>query len=350
MANDFDVGPIVPDSQQPSTPTAQPPADPTGEAASGTMAGEGPGTQGNKDTSGNQQTDWHSIMVEEIQKVERREQEYEAKAAPMYERLQQSIQDYQKTLQQQPPQAPQLQSQAAWTAQQNQLNQDANKARFTYLAVALPLAIILGARGRGASWAAMGAFGQGLTALQQGLTDKANQRYKDWQEANKELIDNYDLKMQQYKAVLENRKLSIEAQTTMINAIAAANNDSSLNRLKTISEIQKNLEGKEAAGEKAKQEFERLRQQYLYHMGETAEGQAYRAKVQRDFGYDPYESEEARKQADKDEPFDKFDAQWQADHAKERQGENPESDPLGIKGGTPDEEKTKSILSNIGIQ
>lgn len=311
MADDFDVGPIVtPDSSQPSTPTAQPTPSLTPTPQSDSSATPS-GDQGRQQQDA---TDWRGMMMSEIQKAEQRQQDLEAKMAPYYENLQKSLQEYQQTLQQQPPQAPQLQQ----PTYNQQSVQDMNKQRFQYLAIALPLAVILGARGRGASWAAMGAFGQGLTSLIQGQNEKADKQYHNWQEANKEMIQDYDLKMQQYRTVLENRKLSLEAQTQMINAIAAANGDSNLARIKTMAEIQKNLEQKETAGEKAKRESDKIDKQTLAHMSESPEGQAYTSKIEAMGGEDPYSSYENKKKAEKLLPFSEFHKQYTQEQTQDK--------------------------------
>lgn len=288
--------------------------------------------------------DFYKMMVDHYSRADAYMKHQEEILAPMYEQLQ-------KSMSEPLPQMPKLQ--AIPQAPDQQANAQAlEKGRLTYLAIALPLAFMLGRKGRNASWLALGAFGQGLAELGKQNQGAANEQYQRWQEAVKNVQAQNKEQMDQYKEILENRKLTLDQQMSLIGVIAQQYGNTVLHedtQAKNATAMGTHLGQQEEKARQFDEKTKELSRHFLEFGKNNPEGAAYKSFMETKYGIDPYASEDDYNKAQEKFPYNKWDAEYKKEtstHGEERAGEE---DPLGLQGGTPSTEGSQKALEDIGI-
>lgn len=332
---DFQVDPIVPQSSDPPpSTTTTPTPTPTPSAPKEESSGQGT-------TSAD---DFYKQMVDHYKRADEYMKKQEQTLAPLYEQLQ-------KSMEQPLPQMPKLQ--ALPQAPDQRANAQAlEKGRMEYLAIALPLAFMLGRKGRNASWLAMGAFGQGLAQLGQQNHAAAQEQYKNWQEAVKNVQEQNKEQMDQYKEILENRKLTLEQQMSLIGVIAQQYGNTVLHedtQAKNATQMGYHLAQQEEKAKQFDQKTEDLKRHWLEFGKNNPEGAAYQSFMKTKYGIDPYASQDDYDEAQKKFSFNKWDAEYQHQKATHGDEEAGDEDPLGLKTGNVDQSGAQKTLQDIGI-
>jgi transcriptional regulator NrdR family protein len=127
----------------------------------------------------------------------------------------------QKTLAKPAPAAPQLQQPPKPPQQGSELADNAAG----YIAAATVLGAIAGAFTRNHTTNALGAFTGMLTGLKEGNLQKFQQSYQTWKAQNDQVIESNRVAMDQYKAILEDRRRNIDEQMAGIQLVAAKYKD-----------------------------------------------------------------------------------------------------------------------------
>jgi hypothetical protein len=87
------------------------------------------------------------------------------------------------------------------------------------------LAGAVGAFSRQHATTALNAFQSGVNGFRQGNKEAFDDNFKQWEAASKSAVENNKILQNQYKAVLDNKKLSLDDQLTQIQLIASKYHD-----------------------------------------------------------------------------------------------------------------------------
>lgn len=299
-------------SDQPQTAEAQKQSDQ--QLLAQQPAPQQPQTQ-SPDVSSDELKNMYHLGLKMYVDSERQLEENQKRLQPLYDKLNES-------LAQPLPQMPQFQ-QVPQPPSQEQVNQRLNQGRFSYLAIGLPLALILGSRGKNAAWAAMGAFGQGLAQLQQNNVSGAREMFQTWQESAKYAQEENQQRLDLYKLVLENRNLNLNQQSSLIENISRQMIDPYMNRMaqaKDMVGMTNEIAKAEGLGNKWTQETDKQTANHLEAESATPEGQSYKVKAKRLTGIDPYDWRDSLKrhgnmtgnydEVQKKFPFDEFHSKY----------------------------------------
>jgi hypothetical protein len=286
-------------------------------------------------------SDMYRLGLQMYMDSEKQIEDNNKRLQPLYEKLNQS-------LSQPLPQLPQFQQVPSPPSQQ-QLDQRLNKGRFEYLAIGLPLAYLLGRRGKNAAFYAMGAFGQGLTQLQQNNMQGAREMFSTWQEAAKYAQEENTQRLDMYRLVLENQKLNLGQQTALIENISRQLNDPPMQRLAAAKDfigITNELAKAEQTGNEWTKKTDEFTIGTLDKMATTSEGQAYRSAVIKAGGHDPFDWKNSKKETNEYDGFYKEAEKtlnyekWNEDYWKKRQG----------LGGTDENQEYIDANKKLGVE
>jgi hypothetical protein len=225
-----------------------------------------------------------------------------------------------------PPQRPQ-QGQA--------LQQPGSKSKLlSFALMAIPLAIAFGRRGGASTWAAIGALGAGLKAFEQGNHAQAVQQYQYWQQYAKWAHEQKTERLNLYKEILANRRLSMEQQMKLLEMAGRQFHDRVLGdkaQAGAVNEVVRNLQHKEQALSKERKTTNKVAKGYLTDVFNTPEGKAYRAKMISQHGIDPARSDEDFQKAMKYMDYPEFIQRYKNLGKDETSLNDPkENNPLGL--------------------
>jgi hypothetical protein len=148
-------------------------------------------------------------MVGELFKVYSQIEKQSAQAQAQMAPLREKMMSYLSTP---PPQIPQLQSQLPPPPDFQKQAQNNMKARFMYAAVAIPLAFLAGRGNKFALAGALTGFGRGMDDMVAGQQQEAKEKLADWRLLTQSIEEMNQQRMELYRAILENKKLSMENQ------------------------------------------------------------------------------------------------------------------------------------------
>lgn len=103
--------------------------------------------------------------------------------------------------------------------------QDFSKAAQGFVSTSLLLAGLASAFSRNHITTALNAFGASMKGFHAGQIEQGETAYKEWKQASDTVIQNNNAMLDEYKAVLEDRKLTISEQSSRIAAIASKYKD-----------------------------------------------------------------------------------------------------------------------------
>jgi hypothetical protein len=138
---------------------------------------------------------------------------YQKQLAPIIER-------YQKDLAQPMPQAPTAAPAYPLPPSEIRERQDMGNAALGYMAVAFPLAMLLGRRGRNAGWYALGALGEGMQAVIKGQNARAATAMERYKESVALVQKQSEAAYKQYAAIMENRKMGLDQKLGLMQTVA----------------------------------------------------------------------------------------------------------------------------------
>jgi hypothetical protein len=174
-----------------------------------------------------------------------------------------------------------------------------------YLALAVPAAIIFGSRHGSGGWArAVGAMTSGLYNLASGDVQQANQSYANWQQASKNVYNENFEQLGQYKEVLGDPRLGMDAKMRMIGDKASFYRDKPLEeaaRANDVNAVETLLNHKEqylASYHKTQRKIAADLPGFQHpggHRGRGAQYENYARDYQQRFGKDPDEDPDAAK-------------------------------------------------------
>lgn len=105
--------------------------------------------------------------------------------------------------------------------QANQLGQGAME----FMQIATVLGALAGARGRGNATAALNAFGAAVKGFAQGDKEMFDAKTEEWKQASERLKYENQTKLDQYEAIMNNKKLQMDQMMTMVQTVAAQYGD-----------------------------------------------------------------------------------------------------------------------------
>jgi hypothetical protein len=237
---------------------------------------------------------------------------WNAKSAPYYDQ-------YEKALKESLPPVPQFQQyQPPPSLQANRKNLFGSLLGFA--AIAVPLAVAFGHKGGRAGWAAMAALGHGMENLMKGNEEQYKNSMEQWRYQNEQIKETNTQKMNMYKEILSNKKLSMDQQMDLIGITAKQFGDQKLEDVTKIKDWQQtynNLLKKEGALDKHKQWEEKQYPSLQQQLGKDKEMLEYRQIFMDKHGFDPYPddakslSEDQKKQRGTDS-FEKWQKEQHA--------------------------------------
>jgi hypothetical protein len=259
-------------------------------------------------TSSDMVAEGHRLMKESEDHI----QAWQGKTQPYYDQ-------YEKALKESPPPPPQYQQyQPPPTVEANRKNLFTSLLHFA--AIAVPLAVAFGHKGGRAGWAAIGALGHGLENLMKGNEAQYKDSMEQWRYQNEQIRETNTQKMDMYKNVLANKKLSMDQQMDLIGVISKQFGDEKLHDATKIKDWQHtydNLLKKEGALQKHKEweqkEYPTLQKQ----LGKDKEMLEYRQIFKDRHGFDPYPDDEGALSSDqkKQRGTDSFEKWQKEEHA-----------------------------------
>jgi hypothetical protein len=231
-----------------------------------------------------------------------------------------------------------------------------------YMAVAIPLAFLLGRKGGYAASAAMSAFGMGLQQLVKGQKEESDSTFARWLKQSELAANAGREQLNYYKEVLANKRLNTDSKMKLMGMIAQSYEDPVLAdqaRLKNQQGVINNLEKTEQALNKYRASVPKIAGG-VFNKGDMA--QMYRQIYWQKFNHDPG-LPEYREEAAKRYPFSQFVEEYYGvkekppegtpSHPGKRgkfhvgeEGEGGQDDPLGLfsKGDKPFSDDAKKKL------
>jgi hypothetical protein len=346
MSEDIGLGQEQPSDPAQDQPTTQ---DPEVRRAQPATAPNDPPADPN--TSGGEATyaDLLKHGQELVTQAERDTAEYQKAMIPLYKQAEALVKEPMPQMSQPPEYAPPP------SLQQNR--RQLGTSALQYLAIALPLAAMMGSKGGWAMAGAWGGLGKGLSALVQGNQDQYDQSLKNWASINDRASAKFHDQQETYKSILANRKYTQSQMMDLIGMVSKQYGDKQLADAANI----KNWQGMMKSlmdRQKAEQTFEEKRGKILTDIEKatgTSDSKNYKMEFEQRFGFDPFKYPRTKQEdaAVRKFPFSAFlDSKKtkKQDESKTPPGaEKPaqesgdgEEDALGFGGET--ESKIKSIF------
>jgi hypothetical protein len=151
-----------------------------------------------------------------------------------------------------------------------------------FIGVAIPLALALGGRRRGAAIGAIAGLSQGIQAINEGYDDKAKHAAALWKQQNDMAAKYGKDQMEYYKDIIANRKTNIEEKMQLLNHTAESFKDEAMMKKTEVEQwdgVVKTLTGRE----KLLQDFMKNKQQneekIMRMLGSGAEYEDYKQRL-----------------------------------------------------------------------
>jgi hypothetical protein len=285
MADDTPISMQPPaDTDSAPSPMPQPPDLSPGPGQSASPDRGEQGAPIDPNTSGGEAT-WADVLKhgqELVTQAEKDTAEYQKAMIPLYKQAEAMIKEPMPQMPQPPEYAPPP------SLQQNR--RQLGTSALQYLAIALPLAAMMGSKGGWAMAGAWGGLGKGLSALVQGNQDQYDQSLKNWAAINDHASAKFHDQQETYRSILANRKYTQSQMMDLIGMVSKQYGDKQLADAANI----KNWQGMMKSlmdRQKAEQQFEEKRAKILTDIEKatgTNDSKNYRMDFEQKYGFDPF--------------------------------------------------------------
>jgi hypothetical protein len=246
----------------------------------------------------------HQMVAAQRQREEAHERKWQEANRPGLEQVHQRLQALKQTQASRSRSSQQAQQQLSSQQTGNPYDIPGMKTKaMVYLALAVPAAILFGSRHGSGGWArAVGAVTAGLHDLTYGNEQQANQSYANWQQASKNVYNENFEQLGQYKEVLGDPRLGMDAKMRMIADKASFYRDAPLQeaaRANDVNTVEKLLNDKEtylASYHRSQKKLAADLPGFQHpggHRGRGAQYENYARDYQQRFGKDPDEDPDA---------------------------------------------------------